>query len=368
MSDSSDSSDSGWNGNAFKQLLWRQSYDEIVKQQQEAAEYQQHQEQQPADHQEHQGEVSHDDKAEKSLRQGQQEMVAANIPEVNESSVQERWTTFEEEKLATEQMLSRCGAQAVLDKLGGEVSARTKLLEKLALSEREVKLQQQIIKQKQQLVRSKQALDLMFKKVKYNICHRLKKGGVVTAFKSTVDKEVSAAKQRLGLRCNYKQFNMEDMLATISRLAPGGKYLSTNPAPAPPRTPRLSAGLQRSLAKDARFSAVFPVPMRSSSFGKAVRQPAQCQEVAQLNGRGDYGIVSYGDHLYQEPSYDHLTQLYEEDFCLQSSEEPIDQGYYDDITEQQEYIDTDVSGEEELIIDVSVEASLCWDSDGNIYY
>ena len=54
--------------------------------------------------------------------------------------------------------------------------------------------------------------------------------------------------------------------------------------------------------------------------------------------------------------------------CLESSGEPIDQGYYDDITEQQEYTDTDVSGKEELISDVSVETSLCYDSDGNIYY
>ena len=146
MSDSSDSSDSGWNGSAFKQLLWRQSYAEIVQQQH------------PVVSQQHQ-----------DLRQGEQEMVAANIPEANASSVQERWTTFEEEKLATEHMLRRCGAQAFLDKLGGEVSARTKLLEKLALREQDVQLQQQIIKQKQQLVCSKQALGLMSKKVQSEV-------------------------------------------------------------------------------------------------------------------------------------------------------------------------------------------------------
>ena len=127
-----------------------------------------------------------------------------------------------------------------------------------------------------------------------------------------------------------------------------------------------------------------------------VGKSAQCQEVAQTSGRGDQSIVSYGDVIYEEPCYDHVTQIIEEDMCLESYEEPIDQGYYDDIMEQQEFThtdvtgeeelisdvsveaddimeqqeftDTDVSGEEELISDVSVEASLGWDSEGNIFY
>ena len=99
-------------------------------------------------------------------------------------------------------------------------------------------MRQEIIRQKKLLVQSKQALSLMSQKVKYNVCHRFKRGGVVMAFKSVVDKEVSVAKQRLCLMCNCRQFNMEEMLATISRLAPDGKYLSSKPAPVPTATSR----------------------------------------------------------------------------------------------------------------------------------
>ena len=87
------------------------------------------QEQQPFESQQHQDQVGNNAKAEEDLRKvEEQEVVAANIPEVTISAVEERWTTFEEEKLATEQMLRRFGAQAVLNKLCGEVSARTNLL------------------------------------------------------------------------------------------------------------------------------------------------------------------------------------------------------------------------------------------------
>ena len=320
--------------------------------------------------------MSDNAKAEEDIRKvEEQEMVAANIPEVAISAVEERWTTFEEEKQATEQMLRRFGAQAVLNKLGGEVSARTNLLKKLALQEQEVKLRQEIIKQKKLLVHSKQALSLMSQKVKYNVCHKFKRGGVVMAFKSVVDKEVSAAKQRLGLICNYKQFNMEEMLATIARLAPDGKYLSSKPAPEPTATSR--PWRRRAFAKKEAPSVRYftaPVPSMPIQQRGERAAPAQLKETSfpqqqsSAGYRGDNGIVSDGDEYYQEPFYDHVIQLSQEDPCLQYASETIDQGYFDDIMEQQEFLNSDVNVEEEIIYDVSVEASLCWDSDGSIYY
>ena len=324
--------------------------------------------------QQHQDQVSEDINAEEDLGKVEQEMVAANIPEVAMSSVSERWTTFEEEKLATEQMLNKFGAQAVLNKLGGEVSARTKLLKKLALQEQEVKLGQQIIKQKKLLVQSKQALSLSSQKVKYNVCHRFKRGGVIMAFKSVVDKEVSAAKQRLGLVCSYKQFNMEEMLETINRLAPEGKYSSTKPAPVLTATSR--PWRRRAFAKkEAPSVRYFTAPVPSMSIQQRGERPAPTlleeasgHQQSSAEYRGDYGIVSDGEVFYQEPFYDHVIQLSQEDPCLQTSAETIDHGYFDDITEQQEFLNWEVNVEEEIISDASVEASLCWDSDGNIYY
>ena len=324
----------------------------------------------------HQDHVSDNAKAEEDLRKVEEkEVVAAHIPEVTISAFEERWTTFKEEKQATEQMLTRFGAQAVLNKLGGEVSARTNLLKKLALQEQEVKMRQEIIKQKKLLVQSKQALSLMSQKVKYNVCHRFKRGGVVIAFKSVVAKEVSAAKQRLGLLRNYKQFNMEEMLATITRLAPDGKYVSSKPAPVPTATSR--PWRRRPYAKKETPSVrYFPAPVPSMPIQQTGERaaPAQLEEASYHQqssagyGGGDYGIVSNGDAFYQEPYYDHVAQLSQEDPCLQYTAETIDQGYFDDIMEQQEFNNSDVGAEEELLSDVSVEASLCWDSDGNIHY
>ena len=268
------------------------------------------QEQHAAEDQQHQGENNAQDLG----KLEEQEKVAANIPEVAMPCVEERWTTFEEEKLLTEQMLQEVGAQTVRSMLGDEVSARTKLLEKLALCEQEVKLRQQVIKQKQTLLHSKQALILMSRKVKYNVCHRFKRGGVVKAFKSVVDKEVQAARQRLGLQHNYKQFNMEEMLATINRLAPEGKYLSSKPGPAPAATTRPWA--RRPFVKketpSVRYFATpipsMPIQQRGERIARAQSERAsRCQQQtsAATGYGGDYGIVSDGDDFNQEPFYDH---------------------------------------------------------------
>ena len=311
------------------------------------------------------------------LRNGEENMVAATIPEITVSAVEERWTTDAEEKQETEQLLQELGAQAVLNMLGDEVSARTKLLQKLVLYEQEVKLGHQLLEQKQTLLRSKQALILMSRRIKYNVCHRLKRGGVIKATKSVLDKEVQAARQRLGLQHSYKQFNIEEMLSTINRLAPEGKYLSSKPAPVPAATTRPC--VRRPFIKKEKpsvryFAAPIPsVPIQQrgeriarAQLGTASHCPRQTS--AATGYGGDYGIVSDGDEFFQEPFYDIVTQISHEEPCLESAAETLDQGYFEDNMEQQESSYSDVMVEEEIISNVSVEASLCWDSDGNVFY
>ena len=112
-----------------------------------------------------------------------------------------------------------------------------------------------------------------------------------------------------------------------------------------------------------------PIQQRGERAAPAqLKETSFPQQQSSAGYRGDNGIVSDGDEYYQEPFYDHVIQLSQEDPCLQYASETIDQGYFDDIMEQQEFINSDVNVEEEIVYDVSVEASLCWDSDGSIYY
>ena len=326
--------------------------------------------------QQHQDQVSDDVKAEEDpsspedLRKVEQEMVAANNPEVAIAAVEERWTTFEEEKLATEQMLRRFGAQAVLNKLGGEVSARTNLLKKLALHEQEVKLGQQIIKQKNLLVQSKQALTLMSKKVKYNICHKFRRGGIVEAFKYVVDKEVLAAKQRLGLH-TYKQFDMKEMLATITRLAPDGKYSSSKPAPVPTATSR--PWRRRPFAKEEPRVRYFPGPVPSVPIQQRVQRSSHSAPAVQPGYRGDQCIVSYGDVIAEEQFCDFSTQFEQcaeydwdgdYDFAFYEEEVEVDVGSSDIIWEDPGYGTAEVVpciAADEVVCCVPDEVVSCFD-------
>ena len=295
------------------------------------------------------------------LRNGEENMVAATIPEITVSAVEERWTTDAEEKQETEQLLQELGAQAVLNMLGDEVSARTKLLQKLVLYEQEVKLGHQLLEQKQTLLRSKQALILMSRRIKYNVCHRLKRGGVIKATKSVLDKEVQAARQRLGLQHSYKQFNIEEMLSTINRLAPEGKYLSSKPAPVPAATTRPC--VRRPFIKKEKpsvryFAAPIPsVPIQQrgeriarAQLGTASHCPRQTS--AATGYGGDYGIVSDGDDFNREPFYDLVTQLPQDDTCLQYPAESIDQGLFCDIMEEQQFPNFEASVEDCDYLDV----------------
>ena len=110
-----------------------------------------------------------------------------------------------------------------------------------------------------------------------------------------------------------------------------------------------------------------PIQQRGERATRAQLEEASChQQQSSAGYGGDYSIVSDGDDFDQEPFYDHVTQHFQEDPCLQSTDEPIDQGYFNDITDQQDF-NLDIDVEDDVISDVSVEASICWDSDGNIY-
>ena len=179
-----------------------------------------------------------------------------------------------------------------------------------------------------------------------------------------------------------RQFNQEKMLATIDKLAPEGIYLSKNPSPH--ATSRPCPGRQyvpRKVESLATRTFVRP-PQLFKEIERASRQHQQ----SAAGYRGDQSIVSDGDAIVQEPLYDPLTQP---EPCLsdQYAEQWEDQGYccddsicieeawddeYDHVVyseDEYEFSASDISEEQELISDISVEASdsLCYDTDGNVY-
>ena len=127
--------------------------------------------------------------------------------------------------------------------------------------------------------------------------------------------------------------------------------------------------------------------IRPPQLFKEIERASCHQQQSSTGYGGDYGIVSGRDDFYQEPFYDHIIQLSDEDPCLQSTDETIDQGYcYDDSIcideawdneydhvvyseDEYEFSASDISEEQELITDISVDASdsLYYDTDGNIY-
>ena len=67
---------------------------------------------------------------------------------------------------------------------------------------------------------------------------------------------------------------------------------------------------------------------------------------------GDYGIVSDGDDINREPFYDLVTQLPQDDTCLQYPAESIDQGLFCDIMEEQQFPNFEASVEDCDYLDV----------------
>ena len=271
------------------------------------------------------------------------------------------------------ELQSKSAVEIFMEEKQEKVTAKKKMTAKLAMLEKEVTLGQHLLQQTKSLLKSKEALLMRKVRVTYNKCHSFMRGKVVYAHRSFVAEQVAAAKARLGLANTSHQFNIPAMVALIDKLAPEGKYLSSKPAPVPTATSR--PWRRRLFTKmEAPSVRYFTAPVPSMPIQQRGERAAPAQETSCHHQQssawygGDYSIVSDGDVCYQEPFYDNVAQLSQDDHCLQSTAETIDQGYFDDITEQQEFNNSDVCAEEEVLSDVSVEASLCWDSDGDIYY
>ena len=106
-----------------------------------------------------------------------------------------------------------------------------------------------------------------------------------------------------------------------------------------------------------------PIQQRGERIARAqLGTASHCQQQtsAATGYGGDYGIVSHGDVVLQEPLYDTFTQLESDQHAAFLNEQG---SCCEDVAA------SDVSLEEETISDISAEASdsLCYDTDGNVY-
>ena len=277
---------------------------------------------------------------------------------------------------------TKTAAQIFLEEEAAKNTVRKRAQLKLALLNQEVQLGHQLLQQKKTLVTSKQELQLMCKsRIKFVKRHKFWRGAPIAALCSTVVKTVRAAMSRLQMR--RRQFNQAEMLATIDKLAPEGIYLSKNPSP--PATSRPCPGRQYVPRKvESLATQTF---VRPPQLFKEIERASHQHQQSAAGFRGDHSIVSHhGDDIVQEPLYDPLSQP---EPCLseQSAEQWVDQGYccddsicieeawddeYDHVAyseDEYEFSTSDPSEEQELISDISVEASdsVCYDSEGNVY-
>ena len=213
------------------------------------------------------------------------------------------------------------------------------------------------------LRQSKEALLHKKVRVKYYKYHKLWRGKVISAHKSSVDEQVNAAKARLGLRTSCSQFNIPAMVNTIDKLAPGGCYKSAKPLPLSTSTSR--TGVRPTSAPRRTTSSRFMVPPPPISYSvpakKSSHAPAAVPQTSSGIG-GDQCIVSFGDVLDEEPCYDHSTQL---ELC---TEEYLWDGEHDF---------SYYANEEELEIDNSdivwddakeLEVETCYDAEEEVSY
>ena len=136
---------------------------------------------------------------------------------------------------------------------------------------------------------------------------------------------MNAAKERLGLtRLREKfnigaKFNIDAMVAKIDELAPGAKYKSARPTPAPSRSCSCRPFHKKEQPQVRYFTIPIP-PLRlqqrqrynERSPPQRVTTPHRKSEdlVETPSGiRGDQSIVFHGDEIAEDLSYDHLTQL-----------------------------------------------------------
>ena len=253
-----------------------------------------------------------------------------------------------------------------------KTKAKKKMLAKLALLEAEVMLGERLLLQAKTLRESKEALLLKKVRVKYNKCHKFWRGTVISAHKSFVDKQVDAAKARLGLKKGSKQFIISSMVDTIDKLAPGGCYKSAKPSASPTSTSR--PGVRPTLAPRRTGSSRFIVPPPPMPYSvpakKSSPSPAAVPQTSA--GRGDHCIVAYGDALAGEQCCDISTQLEpdadeylwdgEYDFSIYEDEVEVDVSSPDFICEDSGYDAAEV----ETCFDAEVE--ICFDAEEVCYY
>ena len=204
---------------------------------------------------------------------------------------------------------TKSAAQIFMVEKQEKFNAKEKMKAKLALLEKEVKLKQQVLQQSRTLQESKEALLMKKVRVKYNKCHKFWRGSAISAHKPFVKKQVDAAKARLGLEKHHHQFNISAMLDTIDKLAPDGCYKSAKPSSSPSATSRpwvrpTSAPRRTGLS---RFIVPPPPVAYSTPAKKSSPAPAAVSQTSSGTG-GDYGIVSYGDVLDDEPCFASSTQ------------------------------------------------------------
>ena len=254
----------------------------------------------------------------------QEQLIALEEEEVEESKVDVCIT----EDAEVTKSWTKSAAEIFMEEKIEQMRAKKQLRAKLELLEKEVNLGHQLLLQTKTFLRSKEALLKSKVRTSYSKCHKFWRGKVVLAHKSLVDEQVNAAKERLGLtRLREKfnigaKFNIDAMVAKIDELAPGAKYKSARPAPAPSRS-----CTRRPFHKKEQSVRYFTVPIpplrlqqrqrhSERSSPQQVTMPHCKSEVlveAPSCIRGDFSIVSYGDTIADDLCHDHLTQLQYDD-------------------------------------------------------
>ena len=118
----------------------------------------------------------------------------------------------------------KSAAQVFMEEKAQKIKTKQKMEAKLALLKKEVKMGQQLLQQTKTLLKGKEALVQRKVRVTYNRCHKFWRGQVILAHKSDVEKQVDAAKKRLGLGKSGIKFDISAMVQKIDKLSPGARY------------------------------------------------------------------------------------------------------------------------------------------------
>ena len=272
------------------------------------------------------------------------------------------------------ELQSKSAVEIFMEEKQEKVTAKKKMTAKLAMLEKEVTLGQHLLQQTKSLLKSKEALLMRKVRVTYNKCHSFMRGKVVYAHRSFVAEQVAAAKARLGLANTSHQFNIPAMVALIDKLAPEGKYLSSQPAPVPSATSR--PWRRRPFAKKEEPRVFYftvpvpPVPIQQRGHRSSHSAPA-----APPGYRGDQCIVSYGDAIAEDPFCDFPSQFEQcaaydwdgdYDFAFYEEEVEVDVGSSDIIWEDPGYGTAEVVpciAADEDVCCVSEEVVSCFDAE-----